>query len=49
MQEVRRKQGVSGLSQGGLARQRRVSSYGEESLSSDGQRGEMDFQNFDVS
>ena len=49
MQEVRRKQGVSGLSQGALARERRVTSYGEENLSNEGHSGEMDFQTFDVS
>ena len=49
MQQVRRKQGVSGLSQGSLGRERRVTSYGEENLPSDGQSGEMDFQTFDVS
>ena len=49
MQEVRRKQGVSGMIQGGLGRERRVTSYGEENLSSDGHCGEMGFQTFDVS
>jgi hypothetical protein len=49
MQEVRRKQGVSGLSQGGLARERRVTSYGEENLSKTEHIGGMEFQTFDVS
>ena len=49
MQEVRRKQGVSGMIQGGLARERRITSYGDETLSSYGQSGEMDCQTFDVS
>ena len=49
IQEVRWKQGVSGLSQGALARERRVTSYGEENLSNEGHSGEMDFQTFDVS
>ena len=40
---------MSGLSQGALARERRVTSYGEENLSNEGHSGEMDFQTFDVS
>ena len=49
MQEVRRKQGVSGMNQGGFVRERRVTSYEEENLSNEGHSGEMDFQTFDVS
>ena len=40
---------MSGMSQGGLARERRVTSYEEENLSNAGHSGEIDFQPFDVS
>ena len=48
MQEVRRKNGVSGLMQRGLDRERRVTSYGEESMPCDEQTGEIELKAFDL-